>query len=448
MSAEQNALDLLTGLVKKAKSSGADAADAVLVDSASLSLAMRLGELERLERSESGDIGLRVLMGKRQAIVSSSDRSPLALDELVERALSMARAVPEDPFCGLADPDQITHAIPQLDICDPAEPSADDLVDLARRCEDAARAVNGVTNSEGADASWGRSMVAITGTNGMSAAYWMSHSSLSVSVLAGDAEQGMERDYDYTSAVYGADMMSPEAVGRSAANRTVARLGGRKMKTCRVPIVFDPRVSRGILGHLTGAINGGAISRGTSFLLDKLGKQVFPKGVTVIDDPHRPRGLRSKPLDGEGLANSRRAFIEDGVLTSWVLDLRSARQLGLTSTGHASRGTGSPPSPQVTNFYMEPGPVTVKELLGDIPNGFYVTELVGQGVNGITGDYSRGAAGFWIENGELAYPVSEVTIAGNLVDMFLNITPANDLEFRYGMDCPTLRIDGMTVAGK
>lgn len=447
MSAEQNALDLLSDLVGKAKAAGADAADAVLVDSATLSLSVRLGALERLERSESGDVGLRVIIGKRQAMVSSSDRSRRALDELVERAVAMAHTVPEDPYCGLADPGAIAPSVPQLDICDPAEPSADDLVGLALACEDSARAVNGVTNTEGAEAGWGRSMIAIAGSNGLSASYWMSHSSLSVSVLAGDAATGMERDYDYTGAVYLTDMRTAEDVGRSAGRRAVHRLGARKVKTCRVPIIFDPRVSRGLLGHLSGAINGSAIARGTSFLKDKMGQRLFRPGITVVDDPHRARGLRSKPIDAEGLANGRRTIIEDGRLTTWILDLRSARQLGLASTAHASRGTGSPPSPAVTNLYLEPGHITPAEMIEDIPDGFYVTELFGQGVNSVTGDYSRGAGGFWIHGGEISHPVSEVTIAGNLLDMFAQMTPASDLSFRYGIDCPTVRIDGMTVAG-
>jgi PmbA protein len=257
----------------------------------------------------------------------------------------------------------------------------------------------------------------------------------------------MERDYDYSSAVYAADLRTPEDVGRSAGERTVRRLGARKMPTGKLSVIFDPRVSGGLLGHLAGAINGGAIARGTSFLKDKLGQQILPKGFTVVDDPHRRRGLRSKPCDGEGLANSRRAIVEDGVLTSWILDLRSARQLGLSSTGHASRGTASPPSPSVTNFYLEPGPVTPDALIADIKEGFYVTELIGMGVNGVTGDYSRGAAGYWIENGKITFPVNEMTIASNLKDMFLTLSAANDLVFRTGIDAPTLRVEGMTLAG-
>jgi PmbA protein len=283
-------------------------------------------------------------------------------------------------------------------------------------------------------------------SNGFAGAYEGSRHGVSVSVIAGNGT-GMERDYDYSSAVFEADLTDAAEVGRKAGERAVARLGPRKVATTKVPVVFDPRVSGGLLGHLAGAINGGAITRGTSFLKDKLGQQVMAKGLTVTDDPHRARGLRSRPFDGEGIACQRRDIVADGVLTTWVLDLRSARQLGLKSTGHAGRGTSSPPAPGPTNLFLAPGTLSRDALIGGIDQGFYVTELIGFGVNGITGDYSRGAAGFWIEGGALAYPVSEVTIAGNLKDMFLHLTPADDLVFRHGTDAPTVRIDGLTIAG-
>ncbi|MGE4278164.1 MAG: TldD/PmbA family protein [Magnetospirillum sp.] len=441
-------LSLLDDLVTRARKAGADAADAVSVDTVSLSVGVRLGDLERMERSEGDDIGLRVLIGKRQAMVSSSDRSPEALDQLVERAVSMARAVPEDPYAGLADPSELATELLDLQSCDPDEPSAETLLDMVRRAEDSARAVPGVTNSEGAEAGWGRSGVAFVASNGFSFEYAVTSGSVSAAVLAGDAEQGMERDYDYTSAVFMSDLRSPEDVGHEAGHRAVRRLGARKIKTCKVPVVFDPRVSRGLVGSLIGAINGAGVARGTTFLKDKMGSQIFAPGIRVVDDPHRLRGMRSRPCDGEGVATKKLNVIEDGELTTWLLDCRSARQLGLNSTGHASRGTTSPPSPSASNFYMEAGAVTVAEMIGDITDGFYVTELFGQGVNGVTGDYSRGAAGFWIEGGEIAYPVSEITVAGNLKDMFRNLVPANDLVLRYGVDCPTLRIDGLTIAGR
>ncbi|HYE00393.1 MAG TPA: TldD/PmbA family protein [Alphaproteobacteria bacterium] len=440
-------LDLLHTLVNAARKAGADAADALAVESASLSLSQRLGKPEKVERSESCDLGLRVFVGRRQAIVSSTDRSTRNLDALVERAVAMARAAPEDPYAGLADPDQIARAWPDLDLNDGDEPTAERLIGMAKVAEEAALAVDGVTNSEGAEGGWGRSTVAMAASNGFAGGYSLSRWSLGVSVLAGEGT-GMERDYDYTGAVYASDLEPAEAIGRRAGERAVRRLNARKVPTCQVPVVFDPRVARGFLGTLSGAISGSAIARGVSFLKDRLGQPVFSPDVTVMDEPLLPRGLRSRPFDGEGLAVEGRAFIDRGVLTSWVLDLRSARQLGLRSTGHASRGTGGPPGPSVSNFYMQPGVVTVKELISDIKSGLYVTDMMGMGTNMVTGDYSRGAAGFWIENGELTFPVNELTVASNLHDMFRRLVPANDLNRRYGVDAPTVRIDGMTVAGR
>jgi PmbA protein len=257
----------------------------------------------------------------------------------------------------------------------------------------------------------------------------------------------MERDYDYSSARHGGDLGDPQAVGRSAAERTLKRLNPRKVKSQSVPVVYDPRVSNSIVGHFAGAINGISIARGTSFLKAKMGQRIFPEGTRIVDDPHLVRGIRSKPFDGEGVANRAMNLIEDGVLKTWLLDSASARQLGLTPTGHAARGTGGPPSPSTSNLYLVPGKETPEQLISDIAEGFYVTELIGMGVNGVTGDYSRGAAGFWIENGKIAYPVSEITIASNLNDMFMRLRPANDLIFKYGTNAPTLRIEGMTIAG-
>jgi PmbA protein len=418
----------------------------VLFEGTSLSHARRLGKTEKLERSESQDLGLRVLIGKRQAIVSSSDRSPKMLAELVERTLAMARAVPEDPFCGLADPAEITRDWPALDVLDPVEPSAEALIERARAAEEAALAVEGITNSEGSEAGWGRSRIALVASNGFAGGYSGSHHAVSVAVIGGSGNR-MERDYDFANSVYAGDLRDPAKIGQSAGERTVRRLGARKMATCRCPVVFDPRVARSFLSHLLGAISGPSIARGTSFLRDRLGQKIFPEAITITEDPHRQRGHRSKPFDAEGIANRRRALIDKGVLTTWLLDLRSARQLGMKTTGHAARGTASPPSPAATNIWIESGSISPAELMADIKSGFYVTELMGMGVNGITGDYSRGAAGFWIENGQIAHPVSEMTVAGNLKDMFARMVAANDLEFRVGADSPTLRIDDLTVAG-
>jgi PmbA protein len=442
----ENAIDLLHDLIGRARRTGADAADAVFVEGVSLSHGRRLGKTEKLERSEGHDLGLRVFIGRQQAIVSSSDRSPEALDQLVERAVAMARAVPEDPFCGVAAPQEIARDWPALDMADPEEPDAEVLIERARAAEEAALAVPGVTNSEGAEAGWGRSQVAFAASNGFAGGYAGTSQGVSASVIGGEGA-GMERDYDFASAVYAVDLRDPAAVGKSAGERAVKRLGAKKMPTCRCPVVFDPRVARGFISALLGAISGPAIARGTSFLKDKLGERIFPEAITIFDDPHRPRGLRSKPFDGEGLANRRRALIDKGVLTTWLLDLRSARQLQLKSTGHAARGTSSPPGPAPTNVWIEPGTMTPQELIADIETGLYVTEMMGFGVNGVTGDYSRGAAGFWIDKGEIAFPVSEMTVAGNLKDMFQRLVAADDLEFKTGIDAPTLRIDDLTVAG-
>ena len=447
MGFENDALKQLEQLLGKAKAAGADAADAIFVSRTALSLSRRLGDLEQLERSESADLGLRVFVGKRQAIVSSSDTSPDTLDRLVDQAVTMARVVPEDPFCGLADPALLATDNPDLDMTDDDEPSTEKLLDWAAQAEDAARAVPGVTNSEGAQASWSRNFVALAASNGVARDYNATYHSLAVSVLAGTGT-AMERDYEYCSAVHAEDLKAPEEIGRLAGEKTVRRLNPKRVSSTQVPVVYDPRVSRTLIGHLAGAINGAAVARGTTFLKDRMGERIFPEGVSVIDDPRRRRGLRSKPSDAEGVRTERREVIEEGVLKTWFLDLRSARRLDLTTTGHASRGTSSPPSPSPTNLYLTPGAMNPTELMADIAEGLYVTELIGFGVNNVTGDYSRGAAGFWIENGRPTYPVSEITVAGNLNQMFANLTAADDLEFRYGTDAPTIRVEGMTVAGR
>ena len=442
-----DAPNLLDDLISKAKVRGADAADAVLVNSRSLELSQRLKEPEMIERAESQDLGLRVLIGKRQAIVSSNDWTGSSLDDLADRAISMARAVPEDPYCGLAEASELSDdTMIDLELCDDGEPTADQLVELAKTCEEAALNVDGVTNSEGAEASWSRSQIVLVASNGFSGSYAVSRNGIGVAVLAGEGT-AMERDYEFSSAVFAADVEDAAETGRKAGERTVSRLNPRKAPTAKVPVVYDPRVSAGLVRHFAAAINGAAIARGTSFLKDAMGDAVFAEGINIVDDPHRVRGLGSKPFDAEGIGNSVIKLIDSGRLTSWILDLRSARQLGLKSTGRASRGTSSPPSPSTTNLYIEAGSNTPQALIADIDNGFYVTELMGFGINNVTGDYSRGASGFWIENGDITYPVSEMTVASNLKDMFLNMTPADDLVFRFGTDAPTLRVDGMTVAG-
>ncbi len=437
---------VLGQLIEQARRAGADAADALMVESVSASVSYRLGKLEDVERAESTDLGLRVFVGQRVAFVSSTDLSPRALAELPERAVGMARLAPEDRFACLAPPELLARDYPSLDIEDTAEPAADVLVERARAVEGAAMAISGITNSEGGGASFTRNAVALATSEGFSGRYAATTHSLGVAVLAGEGT-AMERDYESVSARQAGDLEPTEAVGRRAGERTVARLNPRKIKSQAVPVVYEPRVASGLLGHFASAVSGSSVARGVTFLKDRMGEPVFAEGINIVDDPHRLRGLRSKPFDGEGVQNRRTMLIENGVLQTWLLDCASGKQLGLVTTGHAARGTGGPPSPSATNLYMEPGSQSADSLIADMREGLYVTELIGMGVNGVTGDYSRGAAGFWIENGNIAYPVSGVTIAGNLKDMFRNITPANDLEFRYGINAPTVRVEGMTVAG-
>jgi PmbA protein len=437
--------NLLGDLMRWAMAGGADAADALYVNGESISVAQRLGKREKLESSEGHDLGLRVFVGKRQAFVSSTDFEPKALRTLAQRAVDMARAVPEDPVCGIAPEELLAEDWPDLDLDDRRRPSARSLVALAAETEDAARSVKGVTNSEGAEASWGRTGVVLAASNGFSGTYRRSGYSLSCAVLAGEGT-GMERDYEWSSAVHLEDLMAASRVGRNAGRFVVERLNPRKAVSARLPVVYDRRVSGSLIGHLAGAINGRAVARGTSFLKDRMGARIFAEGVRILDNPRRKRGLGSKPFDAEGLPTRRLAVVDDGVLTTWLLDLAAARQLNLAPTGHAARGTSGPPSPSTSNFYLEKGKESVDELISDIKSGLLITDLIGFGVNGVTGDYSRGASGFWIENGKRAWPVSGITVAGNLKDMFLNLRPASDLQFKSSMNAPTVRIEGMTIA--
>lgn len=436
----------MQSLLKKAEGFGATSADIMLSDSSSVSINRRLGKPESVHRAEEADIGLRVFVGKRSAIVSSSDRDPAALEQMAERAVAMAKCVPEDPFAGIADPTETARTFPELDLFDATELSVEKMNDYADRAEKAARSIKGVTNSDGAEFGCGRDTVYYVASNGFTGSYSSSGYSLSVSVIAGE-DAGMETDYDFDSATFLSDLKDPEEIGKSAGERAVKALRPRKVATQQVPVVFDSRVSGGLLGSLAGAISGAAVARGTTLLKDCLGQKVFSPGITVMDDPFLKRGNRSHPFDGEGVAPQKRAMIDDGILTGWLLDLGSARQLGLKTTGNAARGSGSPPSPRPANFYMQPGRITLDELIKGIGTGFFVTQMMGSGGNIITGDYSRGARGFWIEQGKISYPVAELTIAGNIKDMWLNCTPANDLKLKYGIDAPSLRIDGMTVAG-
>jgi PmbA protein len=439
-------LDIIQMAFEAAKRAGAQTADAVLIEERALEVAIREGAIENVERSEGQDLGLRVFVGKSQAIVSMSKLDRDSITEAAVRAVDMARAAPEDPFAGLADPPLLAKDVPELDLWDGQEIGSDALTALAKEAEDAALSVPGVTKSSGAGASASSRRVVLGTSTGFLKSYGRSGFGFSVSVIAGEGT-GMERDYDYSSAVHYGDLKPAGAIGKSAGERAVRRLKPRKMPSQRVPVVFDRRVSAGLIGHFAGAISGPSVARGTSFLKDMMEKQVFAEGINIIDDPLRRRGLGSRPFDAEGLAVRRMALAEQGVLKSFLLDQRSARQLKLSPTGHATRGTSSPPSPSPSNLYMEKGDKTFESLIGDIAQGFYVTELLGMGVNGVTGDYSRGATGYWIENGRIIFPVSEVTIAGNLKDMYRNMAAADDLEFKMATNAPTLRVEGMTVAG-
>jgi PmbA protein len=445
---DQSALsDLAQRLVEAAKRAGADAADAVAVRGVSQGVEVRDGRVEESERSEGDDVGLRVLVGRRQAVVSTNDVSGDGVAKLAERAVAMARVAPEDKYVGLADPALLARNLPDLDLLDPEIPSTSELERRAQEAEAAGLGVKGVTKSGGALASAGVGGMVLVTSSGFHGAYLRSSQSISMTAISGEGT-AMERDYDYSSAPHAADLYSPERVGRSAGERAVARANPRKVETCQVPVVYDPRVSVSLIGHLVGTINGAAIARKTSFLKDKLGAQLFASNIRIIDDPLRPRGLRSQPFDAEGVSVKKLAIIDQGILTSWLLDCATARELGLATTGHAHRGVSSSPSPGPYNLHLEAGDVTPAELISDIKQGFYVTDLIGSGVNGVTGDYSRGASGFWIENGKITYPVSEVTIAGHLLPMFKSLVAANDLEFRYGVNAPTVRIEELTLGGR
>jgi PmbA protein len=439
-------LDIVTMALEAARKAGAEQADALLIEERSLEVSLREGAVEHIERAEGHDLGLRVFVNKSQAIVSTSKLDRTTVKEAAQRAVDMARVAPEDPYAGLADEARLAREVPDLDLWDESEIDEAELQALAKEAEEEALAVEGVTKSSGAGASASSRRVALGTSEGFLKGYRRSGFGFSVSVIAGNGT-AMERDYDFSSAVHLKDLLPAATVGRQAGERAVKRLNPRKVRSQRVPIVYDRRISASLIGHLAAAISGPAVARGTSFLKDMLGKDVFSPGITIIDDPLKRRGLGSRPFDAEGLAVERTEIVSHGVLKSFLLDQSSARQLNLQPTGHASRGTGSPPAPSPSNLFLANGSRTAEALMKDIDSGFYVTELLGMGVNGVTGDYSRGATGFWIEKGALSYPVSEVTIAGNLKDMFRALTQANDLEFKMATNAPTIRVEGMTVAG-
>lgn len=437
-------LDQAARLVEAARRAGADAADAVAVRGVALGVQVRLGKVEESERSEGDDFGLRVFVGRRSAIVSANTVSDP--DALAVRAVAMARAAPEDPYAGLAEAERLARTFPDLDLLDTTTPTAEDLRHMALAAEDAARAVSGVTNSGGASAGWSLGGLVLVTSHGFTGTWLGSRHSLSMTAIAGEGT-GMERDWEASSKIHRSDLETPETVGRKAAERAVRRLNPRQAETGRVPVVYDSRAATSLVGHLAGAVNGSAIARKTSFLKDRMGEPVFAAGIRITDDPHRPRGLGSRPFDGEGVVGTALDVIEDGVLKHWLLDSATARELGLSTNGRASRGTGSP-SPGSTNLTLHPGPTTRAAMIGAIGRGLYITDMIGSGVNGVTGDYSRGASGFWIENGELTHPVAEITVAGNLKDMYRHLTPADDLEYRFGISAPSVMIEGLTIAGR
>ncbi|OJT96331.1 MAG: modulator protein [Rhizobium sp. 63-7] len=449
MSSEIDSATLLSQasqLIDLALAAGADKADAVVVRSRSRSVSVRLGKVEATEASESDDFALRVFVGNRVASISAT---PGATDAriIAERAVAMAKVSPEDPFACLADETDLSRNYPDLDLFDPTEIPTDALAEAALAAEAAAMAIPGVANSSGAGASAGMGGMVLATSHGFSGSYMGSRFGRSVSVIAGEGTK-MERDYDFDSRLYFADLDSPEEIGRRAGERTVKRLNPRQVDTGRnVTVVFDPRVARGFVGHIAAAINGASVARKTSFLRDKMGQQVLKSGLTITDDPLIVRGPSSRPFDGEGVTGQKLAMIEDGVLRHWFLSTSTARELGLKTNGRGARG-GSYVNPTSTNLTLEPGTIDPEVLIRQVGTGFYVTELIGQGVNMITGEYSRGATGFWIENGEIAYPVSEVTIASNLKDMFMRVTPANDIDRSFSVVAPTIAIEGMTLAGR
>jgi len=445
----QSLEELCHSMLAAARKAGAEAADAIAISGGSVEVDIRAGALEKAERSESTDIGLRVLIGRRQANVSASDSRPETLAEMAERAVAMARETPEDPYAGLADPEQLAQGwdAAALELDDPTpEPAPTALQADALAAEAAALAVAGVDQVQAAGASYSRHAVHLAASNGFSGGYARTGRSTSCVAIAGTGT-GMERDYDGDSRTFQSDLRSPEEIGALAGERAVARLGARKPETGQFPVLFDERIASSLIGHLLAAANGAAVARGSSWLKDELGKTVLPEHLSVIEDPHRPRIGGSRPFDAEGLPTQRRAIVENGVLTSWTLDLASARKLGMDPTGNAARGVSSAPSPANWNIALTQGAASREDLIRDMGTGLLVTSLIGSTINPNTGDYSRGAAGLWVENGEIAYPVNECTIAGNLRDMLMRIIPANDARTYLSRVVPSLLIEGMTLAG-
>ena len=440
-------LELAQETMNLALKAGATAAEAMVAESRDSSISIRHGVVEELEQSESRAVGLRVFAGQSSATIASSVLTKEARQKLAERVVAMAKLAPPDSYAGLADPQQLAQQQVDYDLVSKTYPSASELKKLVEETEAAGLGIAGISKSGGAGASSSSSTTALAFSNGFAKSWQRTGFGLSISLVAGEGTS-MVRDYYGSSANHFEDVESPTYIGAKAAERTVARINPHKLQSQSVNVIFDRRVSASLLGHLAGAINGASIARGVSFLKEKLGQQVFKSNVTIVDDPHRLRGFSSKSFDGEGLPTSRRNFIDKGILTSWVLDLRSGRQLNLQSTASASRGLASNPSPSTSNLHMEAGTSSREEMIRALGKGLLITEFIGNANNAATGDYSRGASGFWIENGEIQFPVSEITVAGNLNQMFLNLTPASDLEFRGATNAPSCLVEGMTLAGR
>ena len=439
---------LTEALLAAAKRAGAEAADAMAVSGTSMSIDIRKGALEQAERAEGTDIGLRVLIGRRQACVSASDTSPATIAALAERAVAMAREAPEDPTAGLADPAELaaTWDASGLDLCDPAaEPTAAALESDARILESAAMSRTGITQVE-ASSGYSRRQIHIAASNGFYGGYARSSRSMSAVAFTGTGT-AMERDWAGEQRVYAADLPDTAGIGHLAADRTLQRPGAVQPKTGTYPVLYDERIAASLIGHLLSAVNGASIARGSSWARDLMGQAILPKGLSVTEDPLRPRLSASRPFDAEGLATRKRALVADGILSGWVLDLATARKLGLASTANAARGTGGPPSPSTTNIDLTPGTHTRDDLITQMGTGLLVTSMIGSTINPTTGDYSRGASGFWVQDGQISHPVHECTIAGNLRDMLARIIPANDARPHLSMRVPSILIDGMTLAG-
>ena len=443
-------LSILDYCIKKSTQSGADIADAIIYDTKELSVSQRLGKIESVENSHSKAIGLRVLIkssnGYSQAIVSSTDLESESLDDSIKRCIDMAKESSQDKYISLASKELTADNVEDLELEDDTQVDKEKLIDWASKAEEAALSVDGVNNSEGAEASYTRSSVAIASSDGFIKTYNSTLFSNSVSVVAGDGTR-KESDYDYTLSRHVKGLISPEIIGENAGQQTVKKINPRKVKTCQAPVIYAPRQSKNLMSSLASAINGSSVSKGITFLSNKMGDNIFKDGINIYDNPSMKGMISSYPFDGEGVIGKETAIVEDGKLSSWLLDTYTANKMGLKTTGHAKRGISSIPYPGSSNLYMEGGISSPEDLISDIKDGLYVTDTFGMGINETTGDYSQGAAGFWIENGVIAYPVSEITVAGNLLDMFKSLTPADDLEFRYPINCPSVRIEGMTIAG-